>query len=178
MSAFEELKNKLENEDLLGNVRRLKKGEFLKMSNTVDTNLYFIAKGCVRVFFVDEENEHILYFGYKGSLITALDSFIIQETSKLCIQILRETEVHTISQERFSAFIKGNTENQNLWQDVLKELIVMQTQREMDLLVSSPQKRYENALHARPDLFQEIPNKYIASYLRMSAETLSRVKNS
>ena len=45
-------------------------------------------------------------------------------------------------------------------------------------LISSPKERYERVLKRSPQLFQEIPNKHIANYLRMSAETLSRLKNS
>ncbi len=58
------------------------------------------------------------------------------------------------------------------------QLIYEQLEREKDILIHSPRKRYERVLKRSPQLFQEIPHKYIASYLRMSPETLSRIKKS
>ncbi len=51
-------------------------------------------------------------------------------------------------------------------------------EREIDLLTQSPQERIERIRKRSPQVFQEIPHKYIASYLRMSPETLSRLLNS
>ena len=51
-------------------------------------------------------------------------------------------------------------------------------ERERDILTSSPLERYNRVLKRSPLLFQEIPNKYIADYLRMTPETLSRIKKS
>jgi len=55
---------------------------------------------------------------------------------------------------------------------------LQQMERERDLLTSSPMERYLRVKDRSPQLFQEIPNKYIASYLRMTPETLSRLKKS
>ena len=49
---------------------------------------------------------------------------------------------------------------------------------EIDILTNSPKERYKRVLKRSPQLFQEIPNRHIANYLRMSAETLSRLKKS
>ncbi len=49
-------------------------------------------------------------------------------------------------------------------------------EREQDLLINSPEERYRRVLKRSPQLFQEVPHKYIAAYLRMPPETLSRVK--
>ncbi|MCH5717306.1 cyclic nucleotide-binding domain-containing protein [Niabella hibiscisoli] len=59
---------------------------------------------------------------------------------------------------------------------MLEGLVVQQIEREKDLLIQSPRERYERVLKRSPQLFQEVANKYIAAYLRMSAETLSRLK--
>ena len=59
---------------------------------------------------------------------------------------------------------------------MLGELIYQQMERERDILTSSPLERYKRVLSRSPQLFQEIPNKHIASYLRMTPETLSRLK--
>jgi hypothetical protein len=61
--------------------------------------------------------------------------------------------------------------------EFLEDLVLQQLEREKDLLINAPAERYERVLKRSPKLFQEVPNKYIANYLRMSPETLSRLKN-
>jgi lipocalin len=56
--------------------------------------------------------------------------------------------------------------------------VYQQIEREKDILTASPRERYLRVLKRSPQLFQEIPDKYIANYLRMSPETLSRMKKS
>jgi CRP/FNR family transcriptional regulator, anaerobic regulatory protein len=55
-------------------------------------------------------------------------------------------------------------------------LVVQQMQRELDLLTASPIERYRRVIARSPQLFQEVPLKYIADYLRMTPETLSRLR--
>ncbi|WP_103068763.1 Crp/Fnr family transcriptional regulator [Aquimarina sediminis] len=176
MEAIQELKNNLEEKGILTKTKILERDEYLNSSGKNNTNLYFVVKGSLRVFFVNDFEEYILYFGYKRSLITTLDSFFSEQASQLKIQALKKTTVHYISKREFMEFITDNPENLHLWHKILQELILLQTEREIDLLISSPIKRYKRVLKRRPQLFQEIPHKYIASYLRMAPETLSRVK--
>jgi CRP-like cAMP-binding protein len=75
-------------------------------------------------------------------------------------------------------FVESSAENTKIWHIMLGNLIFQQMERERDILTSSPLERYKRVLARSPQLFQEIPNKYIASYLRMTPETLSRIKKS
>jgi hypothetical protein len=74
--------------------------------------------------------------------------------------------------------MRSNPENMKLWINILEDLVLQQIEREKDLLINSPRERYERVLKRSPKLFQEIPNRHIANYLRMSPETLSRLKKS
>lgn len=76
----------------------------------------------------------------------------------------------------FNKYLENDPASLLLWKQILELLVYQQMEREIDLLTYSPQKRYERVLQRSPQLFQEIPSKYIASYLRMSPETLSRLK--
>ncbi|WP_282087338.1 Crp/Fnr family transcriptional regulator [Aquimarina algiphila] len=176
MNAIQQLKNNLEKGGILTKFKTLEREEYLKTANNINTNLYFISEGSLRVFYVNDKEEHTLYLGYKKSLITALDSFFSNKVSQLEIQALKKTKVDFISKDDFMKFMMSNPENLSLWYAILEELIYLQTEREIDLLISSPAERYQRVLQRRPELFQEIPHKYIASYLRMAPETLSRIK--
>lgn len=167
------------NDQTLWNSRlTLKRNEYLKIKGTIDTNLYFITSGSLRIYVNEELEEHIIRFGYQNNFIAALDSFISEKPSDLYIQALKKTEVMVIKKDTFMDFVYSSAENTKVWIALLGELIFQQLERERDILTSSPVERYRRVLARSPPLFQEIPNKHIASYLRMTPKTLSWVKKS
>lgn len=168
----------IDDQNLWDNQLFLKRNEFLKSKGSIDTNLYFIVSGTLRIFVDEDVEEHIIRFGYKNNFIAALDSFISEKPSDLCIQALKKTELKVIQKRTFMQFVESSAENTKVWLLMLGELIFQQLERERDILTSSPALRYKRVLARSPQLFQEIPNKFIASYLRMTPETLSRIKKS
>ena len=132
----------------------------------------------MRVYIRDDHDEHTIRFGYQGNLITALDSFITGQPSSFNIQALKRTELKLIKKTRFFDLVRSHKDWQTTWTGALELLILQQMEREKDLLTSSPKERYLRVSARSPQLFQEIPNKYIAEYLRMTPETLSRIKKS
>src|SRR5690606_14561302 len=108
----------------------------------------------------------------------SLDSFITEKPSEFYIQAIKKTELKIISKPNYLSFINQDSDNKLLWDKILEQLILQQLEREKDILTTSPKERFQRVMKRSPQLFQEIPNKYIASYLRMSPETLSRLKKS
>ena len=155
----------------------LERNEFLKVKGSIDTNLYFIERGSLRIFVLDEYEEQTIRFGYQGNLIVSLDSFLTRKPSDLFIQAIKKTLVKVVTKPQIDNFLEIES-NRNLWIKILENLVIQQMEREVDILTNSPKKRYERVLKRSPQLFQEIPNRHIANYLRMSAETLSRLKKS
>ena len=178
MKTYQLLRDHIYKEGILTKQKSFKRDEFLKVQGTRDTNIYFITSGSVKVFFTNKEEEHILYFGYKNSIITAIDSFLSNTNSKLEIKALKKTTVFYLTKEEFNDFLDRNPEYLKLWNEILQEIILYQFEREKDLLLTSPEERYYKALERNSELFQEIPHKHIANYLRMASETLSRIKKS
>ncbi|MFT5821787.1 MAG: CRP-like cAMP-binding protein [Crocinitomix sp.] len=156
----------------------LERNEYLNVKGKINTNLYFVANGSLRIFYLDEANEHTIRFGYENSFFGALDSFIKEQPSVYNIQALKKSALKVVSKDDFMSLVNSTLDNQHLWQEILSELVFQQMEREIDLLTSSPQERYRRVHKRSPQLFQEIPNKYIAAYLRMTPETFSRIKKS
>lgn len=176
MNPLEELKRRIDAKGLWKGELQVRRNEYLKAAGSVDTNLYFVEEGSLRIFVIDAEEEHSIRFAYKNNFVAALDSFINGEASELNIQALKKTNLKYIGKKAYMDFIFSSAENLKLWQIILEQLIFQQLERERDLLTSSPSERYRRVLARSPQLFQEIPNRYIASYLRMTPETLSRIK--
>ena len=178
MNPIASLIDKINQENLWDNEITLERHEYLKVKNTIDTNIYFVKNGSLRIFVIDEFEEQTIRFGYKNNLIAALDSFLNEQPSDLNIQALKKSTVKVISKQNYISFIESSIEIKEIWFLILQSFVLQQMERERDILTSSPTERYKRVLKRSPQLFQEIPNKYIASYLRMTPETLSRIKKS
>ncbi|MNI15527.1 hypothetical protein D3C73_688270 [compost metagenome] len=107
-----------------------------------------------------------------------MDSFIHGSYSDYTIQAIKKTDMLIAEKEDFMNFIYSTSENTKLYITILEQLVLQQLERERDLLLDSPKNRYERLIKRNPRLFQLIPNKHIANYLRMSPETLSRISKS
>ena len=156
----------------------LQRNDFLKPAGTKDTRVFLIHQGSLRMFIADENDEHTIRFGYEGNLVAALDSFFSDKPSSIAIQALRKTKLSFMHKEKFNAFVESDQEARHLWMEILQGLMLQQLEREVDLLTTSPVERYRRVLDRSPRLFQEIPHRYIAAYLRMKPETLSRIQKS
>ncbi len=156
----------------------VERNEYLKVKGSIDTNIYFIESGSLRIFVLDDCEEQIIRFGYENDLVVSLDSFLTEKPSDFYIQAIKKTIIKVIPKKKFVEFINQNETNKQIWTKILEDLILQQIEREKDILTSSPKIRFERVLKRSPKLFQQIPNKHIANYLRMSPETLSRLKKS
>ena len=153
----------------------IKRNDFLVSPGQSNTNLYFVKEGSLRVFIEDEIEEHTIRFGYKDSLITALDTFLTDKPTSFYIQAIKKSKLKVISKEKYFSLMNSKIEYKEVWDKLLQSFVYQQMEREVDLITYSPQKRFERVFKRSPQLFQEIPQKYIASYLRMTPETLSRI---
>lgn len=178
MNPISLLIDRINDENLWDKEIDLDRNEYLKVKGSIDTNIYLVKSGSLRIFVLDEYEEHTIRFGYKNNLIASLDSFINEKPSDFYIQALKKTTVKVINKNSYTSFIESSPENKKIWYSILESFILQQMERERDILTFSPIERYNRVLRRSPQLFQEIPNKYIASYLRMTPETLSRIKKS
>lgn len=178
MSKRNLLLEKIEQENLWEKHIVLERNDFLKSGGNKDTNIYFVVEGSLRIFVLDEYEDHTIRFGYQNNFIVDLDSFIREKASDYYIQALKKTIVKCITKSKFKSLVQDVLPLQQEWNSTLEQIILQSLEREVDILTTSPLERYRRVLKRSPQLFQEIPNKYIASYLRMTPETLSRIKKS
>lgn len=170
--------SELEKAQLWEGELEFKKGEYLKVQGNIENRFFYVLDGCFRIFIDLEDEEHTIRFAYRGNVFNALDSYVTGKPTAFYIQALRKTRVAFVSISFYERWLHSNPKYFEMWTGILKTLIIQQFEREQDLLIHSPRTRYERVLKRSPQLFQEVPLKYIANYLRMSPETLSRIQNS
>ncbi|WP_288880255.1 Crp/Fnr family transcriptional regulator [Pedobacter panaciterrae] len=154
------------------------KGEFILKKGEIERNIYFVESGAVRVFLLSEYEEQSIRFGFEGSIINSLASYFSESPSEFYIEAIRKTTLRVLPKEKVSALVNGDLDSLAGYKSLLETVIIEQIEREVDLLTVSPTERLKRVLQRSPHLFQHVPLKYIASYLRMTPETLSRIRNS
>lgn len=155
----------------------ISRNEYLIKEGQIEHYIYWIKSGAVRIIYLTELEEHTIRLGYKDSLINSLASFLNNTPSDYYIQAIRKTILYKIAKPEFEAFLERDPNRLKQYNTLLQNVIIEQLEREKDLLTHSPIERLKRVLQRSPQLFQEIPARYIASYLRMTPETFSRVKN-
>ncbi|MBL1279849.1 MAG: Crp/Fnr family transcriptional regulator [Fluviicola sp.] len=153
----------------------IKKGTLLQKQGDINSNLYFVKKGMLRSYIIDEKGkEHIFMFAPEGWLIAdgSLDN-----TNELFIDALENTEVEVVSQKDFyELFLPlASVNDTDRAEGMLRRMSVMQ-KRIIMLISASAIERYEHFMKTYPDVIQRVPQKMIASYLGITPEALSKVK--
>lgn len=157
--------------------KQLKAKESLLALNQINTNIYFVLNGCVRLYVTNENGEeNNLGFGYENTIITCFQSFINETPSLLNIEAILDTNLISISKEDLMKLINEHQDIAQWYQNMLEKTISGHIQRQVELLTLTPQKRYEIFIKRSGHLVNLIPLKHIASYLMMTPETLSRIR--
>lgn len=154
--------------------KQLNRGDFLIQTSQVEQFLYFIEEGTVGIFYPNEDHNQCVGFGYSPSVICSFPSFVKKLPSEYFIQTLSKAKVIGISRDEFYRHLDSFPELERLWRIMLEEALLGRIEREIDLLTIAPKIRIQRLLNRSPHIFQIVPLKYIASYLRMTPETLSR----
>ncbi|MBC6995887.1 Crp/Fnr family transcriptional regulator [Neolewinella lacunae] len=174
---LQQLYDYLDGQQLWHSTLVLKRGDHLLRAGATDTNVYYLEEGTLHYYLLLEDEAQEVRFGYAGDFVVALDSFLVGRPSSLYAQALRKTTVRVLPQSVCFARIKEDPAFNQLWQQIMHWMVLGQLEREIDLLTNDTAERYRRVLERSPRLFQEIPAKYIANYLRMTPETLSRCKS-
>lgn len=153
----------------------LKRNDFLISKGQVETNLFFVISGTMRIFYPHEDEEICVGFAYDNNLICSYPSFINNSPSAYFIQTLSAVHVAAIPRSQFYKLFDQHQSIERAWRMIEEEALLGKIEREVEMLTFTPEERYKRLVERSPHIFQLIPRKYIASYLRMTPETLSRI---
>ncbi|OIQ17698.1 MAG: CarD family transcriptional regulator [Flavobacterium sp. MedPE-SWcel] len=160
---------------------KLERVEFSKKTlllevGQVEKHLSFMEKGIVRFYIPKEDNDLTFSFVFNSNFVSAYDSFLTQSPSLYNIETLTDTVLWQLSyndlQEVYNQTDAGNI----LGRHASEELFLKKSKRELSLLNDTAEERYLNLFTEQPDLIKYIPLKYIASYIGITPQALSRIR--
>ncbi|MBO2008878.1 Crp/Fnr family transcriptional regulator [Hymenobacter negativus] len=155
----------------------LRRGDFLVQPGQVEQRLCFVRSGLLRIYFpITPGEETCVGFGYANSLLCSFPSFATGQPSEYAIQALQQSELLAIGRADFMEFMEQSPAFSRFWRMELEKALVGRMEHEIDLLLPEPAQRLARLRQRSPHIFQLVPRKYLASYLRMTPETLSRLK--
>ncbi len=163
--------------DLLKPVK-LKKGEFFLSQGEICRNVGFLTKGILRVYYCANDKEYTSYFNVdnRNSLVAGFTSFLKQEPSQESIQVLEDCVLFTLSYADLQRLFEKYFSFQKIGRLMAEYNYLLAMERIYDLQHSSANYRYEKFLKLYPGLINKIPHHYIASYIGITPESLSRVR--
>ncbi|NNL91606.1 MAG: Crp/Fnr family transcriptional regulator [Saprospiraceae bacterium] len=154
----------------------LGKGELLTEKDQIENNIYFINKGAIRVYVVHEGKELSTNFRFENQFTSSVTSFLLREPSQYNIKTLVATNFLVISHEDLYWLYDNFLDINVLGRVVMERLLIDKRQRELDFFTLSAEDRYYKLLKEHPDYVLQIPLKHIASFLGITAESLSRIR--
>lgn len=161
------------------NIQQFKKRDLLLSQGSICRDIFFVVKGLLRVFFVDNEGEEkTFHFSFENSFSADYESFLKKIPANYSIQALEDTTIVLMSFDMLHGGYKILENGEKLGRLLAEEYFFIFNDKIQAIYTQSPIERYNNLTRKFPDILQRIPQHYIASYLNISSVHLSRLKNS
>ncbi len=153
-----------------------KKGDILLDANTHCNFIGFVNNGIIRFYEIKKGNEKVTAFWFPNEFLSNYRSFLSGEKSNHYIEALSDGGYWKLKKENLFKLYDDFPVIDRLGRKMAEQLYLMITKRVDNLLRETPEERYHNLIDKNSRLLQEVPQYMIASYLGVSAETLSRIK--
>ena len=157
------------------NSRKVNKGKFLFHRGDICDFVAFTYKGCLRSFVLKEGKEYTLFFHTENQTFGDYESFQKNKPACFSCQAIEDSEVLIFNHQAMVLFEKAPG-GQKLLRLVAEDLAFLLRDKLLSLLIDTPQERYLKLIETQPELLQRIPQYYLASYLGIEPESLSRLK--
>lgn len=156
---------------------RFSRGEKIVDQGDVCDSIYYVDRGMVREYYFKNHKEVTEYIAVDGNIFMCIESLFMEEPSQLIAESLETSYVYALPKKRLEEVALHNVNIQILYRKILEESLII-SQRRADLLrFESAKDRYRKFCKLNPKMIMKAPLVYIASYLQMTPETLSRVRS-
>ena len=160
---------------------KLVKKEFPKKSILLrlgqqENYLSFIEKGIIRFCIPREFDDLTFGFAFADTFVSAYDFFLTREPSNYQLETISETVLWSLTYEDLQQIYSETEIGNKIGRLASEDLFLKKSKRELSLLTDTAEQRYLNLFTEQPHLLRLIPLKYIASYIGITPQALSRIR--
>jgi len=156
--------------------KKLKKKYFLFKEGDNPRHIAFVNSGCLRSYSIDENGaEHILQFAPAGWWIADMKSVLYHQPATLNVDAIEDSEIILIRQSDLDDLYKAIPVLERYFRILSERSLATFQQRLIDSLSLTASERYRNFCERYPSLIQTLPQKYVASYIGITPEFLSKM---
>ena len=152
------------------------KGERILDEGQTCEHIYWIVKGLARQYYFKNDKELTEYMATENTIMMSIESLFKEKPSMQIIQALEPTIIYALPKKELEAVAMRSVNIQILYRKILEESLIISQQHADMLRFESAQDPYQKLVKNSPQLVLRAPLVYIASYLQMTPETLSRVR--
>ncbi len=152
------------------------KNEIITRQGQTENHLSFIETGIIRFYIPNEENELTFNFSFDKEFTCAYDSFLTRTPSEYELQALTETVIWQITYDDLQKVYAHTKAGNYLGRFAAENLFLAKSKRELSLLKYNAKERYLQLFNEQPNILKLIPLKYIASYIGITPQGLSRIR--
>ncbi|MGX5817711.1 Crp/Fnr family transcriptional regulator [Chitinophaga lutea] len=153
------------------------KNEFLVERGRVCRHLYFVEQGCLRGCYHLDGKEVTHWFGFEHDFVTSFHSFTTGQPAVENIQLMEGSVLWAISRDALLGLLDEFHELERLVRIAYEKYYIRLEERYVNSQFSTAAERYEQLMQQSPHILERVPLGYVASYLGISQETLSRVRS-
>ncbi len=159
-------------------LEHFKSKTILLQEGDVCTHSFFVIKGILRSYTIDENGvEHVVSFACPGWWIADMYSYLSQRPGQLYIEVNEDADVVLLSKENQEKLYKEVPKLERFFRILIENSLVANQQRLIDNMSFTAEARYDKFTKKYKDLIHCLPQKQIASYIGVTPEFFSKMKS-
>jgi CRP-like cAMP-binding protein len=155
---------------------KYKKGEIILNIGQVETKTSLLIKGFVHQYVVIERELFTIDFSLSGMGFNNFTSYVENSPSNQIQKAMKDAELFIIKKKELFQLYNKNKNIESVGRIMAEQVALRTIDIAMSLSSDKPEERVGKLLKQRPDLFQEVPQRYLANLLGISPESLSRIR--
>lgn len=156
--------------------RKLFKGDKFLDSGEVCDQLGYVESGLIRQYYFKNKRELTEHFASEGNIFICIESFLCQRPANLLAEALEDSVIYGIPHDPLLELCATDYEIAVLYRKILEDSLILSQRKADSFRFETSRQRYERLMRENPYIVQRAPLNYVASYLLMTPETLSRVR--
>ena len=152
------------------------RGEVILREDEECTCMYYVERGMVRQYYYKNGKDVTEHFSFEGRIVMCIESLLKHVPSQIIIEALETTHLYALPRKKLLEAIDTCPELGILYRKILEHALISSQHHADSRRFENAQERYERLLREKPEIILRAPMIYVASFLQMTPETLSRVR--